>query len=113
MEIWFTQAERMRLLEAGAKALDDEAIIPIARLFQPDGPGVWLVGELDPGNTGIAYGLADIGVGVPELGSFDLAELAMLRGALNLSVERDLAFVPRATLAELGRWATAAGRIVR
>ncbi|MEG3172142.1 DUF2958 domain-containing protein [Sphingomonas sp. ZB1N12] len=113
MKTWFTQPERARLLDAGANALDDEAIIPMARLFQPDGPGVWLVGELDPRNADIAYGLADIGIGVPEIGSFDLAEIATLRGALNLAVERDLSFVPRATLAELGRWATAAGRIVR
>lgn len=113
MEHWFTGDERLRLLAAGRSAQEDEDIVPLVRLFQPDGPGVWLLAELDPANPDLAYGLADIGVGMPEAGTFSLSEIASLRGALNLGVERDAAYVPRASLAELGRWAAGAGRIVR
>lgn len=113
MRDWFTNDERERLIAAGRLQADDDAIVPLARLFQPDGPGVWLVGELDPDDPDRAYGLADMGVGTPEMGTFSLSEIADLRGALNLPVERDVAFSPHATLAEIGRWATAAGRIVR
>ncbi len=113
MKTWFNDNERERLLDAGAKGLADEWIVPLVRLFQPDGTGVWLIGELDPGDADLAYGLADIGIGVPEVGLFSLAEIADLRGALNLAVERDAGFVPGVNLAELARRATAAGRIVR
>ena len=113
MKEWFTDDERERLIAVGEQSLTDENIIPLIRLFQPDGSGVWLIGELDPADADFAYGLADIGVGAPEAGTFSLTEIASLRGALNLAVERDLAFVPRATLAELARWSSAAGRIVQ
>ena len=113
MDRWFTDDERTRLLAAGRLGLDDDAIVPQVRLFQPDGAGVWLIGELDPARPDLAYGLADIGVGAPEVGTISLTEVAGLRGALNLAVERDIAFRPAASLAVLARWATAAGRIVR
>ncbi len=113
MEEWFSADERRQLLEAGASGSADEVIIPRVRLFQADGPCVWLIGEIDPSDPDLAYGLVDLGVGAPEIGLFSLLDVATIRGALNLGVERDRAFVPRATLADLYRWASATGRIVR
>lgn len=110
---WFTADERARLTDAARMGLADEAITPLVRLFQPDGPGVWLIGEIDPADPDLAYGLADIGVGAPELGTFSLDEIATLRGALNLAVERDAGFAPGVDLATLARSGSAAGRIVR
>lgn len=112
MEHWFSEEERERLLELGRLGLPDQALIPSVRLFQPDGPGIWIIGELDPSNVEMAYGLADIGVGMPEPGAFSLSEIASLRGRLGLAVERDLSFVPRLSLADLHLLASAAGRIV-
>ena len=40
----------------------------------------------------ILFGLADLGMGCPELGSFSLAELAALRLPFGLRIERDLYF---------------------
>lgn len=113
MENWIGAFDRERLIEAGRRGLTDEELVPLVRLFQPDGAGVWLIAELDAADPSLAYGLADFGMGTPETGTFSLAEIGELRGALNLAVERDLAYVPRASLADMARWATAAGRILR
>lgn len=112
MQEWFTEEERALMLARGAERPDDTVTPPIARLFQPDGPGVWLLSELDPDNPDRAYGLCDLGFGAPELGDFSLEELAKMRGPLGLPVERDRAFRPRFVLDELARLAVIAGRIV-
>ncbi len=113
MDNWIGELERERLIAAGRQGLADEELVPLVRLFQPDGPAVWLIAELDAADPSLAYGLADLGLGTPEIGVFSLADIANMRGALNLPVERDLAFAPHANLADLARWATAAGRILR
>ncbi len=115
MQHWFTDAERIALASQGAAVGDDddEAAVPLVRLFQPDGTAAWLVSELDPHDGNMAYGLADLGQGVPEVGTFRLSDLALIRGRLGLRVERDRSFGPGATLGQHARAATAAGRIVR
>lgn len=40
------------------------------------------------------FGLADLGFGCPELGSFALFELEAIRLPLGLGIERDIAFDP-------------------
>ena len=110
---WFTDDEMKFLLEAGRAHLEDDELIPLVFLFQPDGPGVWLVAEIDADEPDLAYGLGDIGQGAPEIGTFSLTELTELKGRLGLAVERDLSFQPGRSLAEYARIAAAAGRIVR
>lgn len=61
---------------------------PVVKLFVPWGAATWLASECDPG--GIAFGLADMGFGSPELGSFDLQELADILGPGGLRIEQDL-----------------------
>ncbi len=112
MQEWFSEEERALMLARGAERPDDIVTQPIARLFQPDGPGVWLLSELDPDDPDRAYGLCDPGLGAPELGDVSLRELAEMRGPLGLAVERDRAFRPRLALDELARLAVIAGRIV-
>ena len=75
MENWIGAAERQRLIEAGHRGLSDEELVPLVRLFQPDGAGVWLIAELDAIDPTLAYGLADLGMGAPETGTFSLAEI--------------------------------------
>ena len=71
---------------------------PVVKLFTPDGPCTWLLSEIDPANHDIAFGLADLGMGCPELGSVRISELQSVRGKLGLPVERDLYFTPSKTL---------------
>ena len=62
------------------------------KLFTPDGGWTWYIAEYDPENDicfGLVHGLET------ELGSFSLAELREIRGALGLPVERDIHFTPR------------------
>ena len=84
---------------------------PVVKLFTPDGACTWLLTELDPEEPDIAFGLCDLGMGCPELGSVRLSELEALRGRLGLPVERDRHFAPERTLSAFAREATACGTI--
>lgn len=85
-----------RELQDGGKAEAD--FIPVVKLFTPDAGCTWLLTELDPDDPDIAFGLCDLGLGFPELGSVSLTEIAGIRGRLGLPVERDLHFAPTKTL---------------
>jgi len=54
------------------------------------------------------FGLADVGFGCPELGSFSLLELASVRLPYHLTIERDLDF---ASDQPISRWAETARRL--
>ena len=60
----------------------------VAKFFTPDGSASWFITE---GNlqTGMLFGLCDLGFGFPELGYITLQELEETRGRLGLPVERD------------------------
>lgn len=80
--------------------------LPVLKLFSPVGAATWIVTEMDAdGDT--LFGLADLGFGCPELGSFSLAELSSVRLPFGLSIERDEHFEP---LAPLSVWADTARR---
>ena len=87
----FTKAQHDRLLANGRNRDRDHA--PVVKLFTPDAACTWLLSEIDPENPDLAFGLCDLGIGCPELGSVSLAELGALRGRLGLPVERDRHFV--------------------
>ncbi|MER9414032.1 DUF2958 domain-containing protein [Mesorhizobium sp. M0589] len=71
---------------------DEIDFVPVVKLFTPDAGATWLLTEIDPEDPDIAFGLCDLGLGFPELGSVSLTELAAVRGRLGLPVERDLHF---------------------
>ena len=101
-----TKALRQALLANGAHrdGLDRDPV-PVAKFFNPCGAAT-LATELDAdGDT--LFGLADLGFGCPELGSFSLAELAGVRLPFGLRIERDLHF---STTHRLSAWAEAARR---
>jgi Protein of unknown function (DUF2958) len=89
-------------MQAGALEPDPA---PVVKFFNPIGAATWLATELDAdGDT--LFGLADLGFGCPELGSFSAREIAQLRLAGGLSIERDLYFssdVPLSIWAEIAR----------
>jgi hypothetical protein len=84
---------------------------PVVKLFTPDAAATWLLSELDPEDQDIAFGLCDLGLGFPELGSVSLKEIAALRGRLNLPVERDRSFTATYPLSVYAHAAWAAGHI--
>lgn len=86
-------------------------VLPVVKFFNPCGPATWLAAELDEdGDT--LFGLADLGFGCPELGSFSLSELAGVRLSFGLAIERDEHFDPRAPLSVGADTARAAGSIL-
>lgn len=78
--------------------------VPLVKLFNPMGAATWLATELDA-DCDTLFGLADLGFGCPELGSFSLSEIASVRLPFGLRIERDLAFT---TPFPLSRWADTA-----
>ena len=91
---------------------DELDFFPVVKLFTPDANCTWLLSELDPSDADLAFGLCDLGLGYPELGSVRISELEAVRGPLGLAVERDLYFAPCKSLATYADDARAAGRIV-
>src|SRR5215813_9995896 len=95
--------------ETGEEKLD---FMPLVKLFTPDAGCTWLLTEIDPDDPDIAFGLCNLGMGHPELGSVSLSELASVRGPLKLPIERDLHFVPLKTISAYANEARAAGGIL-
>lgn len=65
--------------------------IVIAKFFDPSGAGTWFATEYNPVD-GMFFGYVTLfGLGSPEdeWGSFSLAELESVRGAMGLGIERD------------------------
>lgn len=93
-------------VNADRSAASDHDPAPVVKFFNPLGAATWLATELyDDGDT--LFGLADLGFGCPELGTFSLSELAGVYLPFGLGIERDIAF---ATTARLSVWADTARR---
>ena len=105
-----TKTQRERLL-ANCRN-HDQNHRPVVKLFDPCGAATWLFTELDPEDGDTLFGLADLGHGTPELGYSSLVEIASIRSAFGLGIERDLYFEPRHSLSVYAEAARAAGRIV-
>lgn len=106
-------AARELLLRNGALSAAGQDIDPhpVVKLFTPDGGATWLLTELDPAEPEIAFGLCDLGMGCPELGYVNLAEIRAVRGKLGLPVERDRHFVADRPLSAYARDAAQDGAI--
>lgn len=99
---------RLAALARGEREPDPR---PLLKLFNPLGAATWLATELAAdGDT--LFGLADLGFGCPELGSFSLAEIERLRLPYGLAIERDVAFSTRFTLSTWADWSRRAGSIL-
>ena len=94
-----TQCQTFDLLRNGKANRDDaKDYEPVVKLFTPWANATWLLTELSPDDPDIAFGLCDLGLGLPELGYVSLAELRNLRGPGGLTVERDLSLKADKTL---------------
>jgi len=94
MTVIITADQRAQMLANGALSATGKDIdpYPVVKLFTPDAGATWLLTELDPDDPDIAFGLCDLGMGFPELGSVSLSEITSVRGPMGLPVERDLHF---------------------
>lgn len=93
---------RERLLSNGRLPVSD--LPPIVKFFNPAGAGAWLATEL-ASDEDTLFGIADLGFGCPEIGSFSLTELESIKLPFGLRIERDLGF---STEHALSVWAEAA-----
>jgi Protein of unknown function (DUF2958) len=113
-----TEAQRAQLIDNGRRqaavkgTADQLDLWPVVKLFNPCGAAIWLLTELDPDDATVAWGLCDLGMGFPEVGTLSLEELAAYRGPFGLGIERDLHFKARAPISAYIKAASKAGIIV-
>ncbi len=108
-----TDEQRAQLLANGRITAEggDHDPQPV-KLFTPDAHATWLLTELDPEDGDTAFGLCDIGIGAPELGTVRISELTSIVGPLKLPIERDLYFIAKRSLSDYARLARATGSII-
>jgi hypothetical protein len=106
---------KRRLLKQGqirAEGKDTKDVMPLVKLFCAWSAARWLLSELDPDDPDIAFGLCDLGLGFPELGSVSVAELEAIQGPMGLRVERALGWRPQKTLIAYAEEADREQRII-
>tara|TARA_Y100000114_G_scaffold81654_1_gene75308 strand:- start:1692 stop:2015 length:324 start_codon:yes stop_codon:yes gene_type:complete len=88
----FTQQQKKKL-NSNSKKHDGIAYV---KLFNPSGGQTWYISETENHeDTLIGYGLADLGLGFPEIGTFNLDEITEMKyPPFGLKVERDKWFKP-------------------
>lgn len=110
----FTTADQHAQLLANGEARAAGRIIdplPVVRLFTPDAHAIWLLAALDPADGDTAWGLIDLGIGMPELGTTKLSDLAAIVGPRKRPIQRDLHFRALRPLSEYVRLAQLNGSI--
>lgn len=108
-----TAEQRAQLLAVGAARAAGQAVDPqpAVRLFTPDAHAIWLLAALDPADDDTAWGLIDLGIGRPELGTVKLSDLADIVGPQRRPVLRDLYFRAARPLSEYVQLAQRDGSI--
>lgn len=108
-----TSDERTQLLANGAARAAGQSIdpLPVVRLFTPDAHATWLLAALDPADGDTAWGLIDLGIGMPELGTVKLSDLAGIVGPRQQPIQRDLYFRASRLLSAYVRLAQTDGSI--
>ena len=109
-----TDQARAQLLANGRGRAAGLAIdpLPVVRLFTPDAHATWLLASLDPADGDTAWGVMDVGIGMPELGQIKLSDLASIVGPNKQPVMRDRYFKAVRPLSEYLRLAQENGSIV-
>ncbi|MDC6176145.1 DUF2958 domain-containing protein [Ralstonia solanacearum] len=102
-----TDNQRAQLLANGLARAAGQPIDPwpVVRLFTPDAHATWLLAALDPADGDTAWGLIDLGIGMPELGTVKLSDLEGIVGPSQQPIQRDLYFRASRALSEYGRQA--------
>ncbi|MBS0502039.1 MAG: DUF2958 domain-containing protein [Proteobacteria bacterium] len=113
-EPFTTDQERAQLLAHGKDRAAGLAIdpFPVVRLFTPDAHATWLLVSLDPADGDTAFGLIDLGISMPELGTVKLSDLASILGPNKMPVRRDRYFQAACPLSEYLRLAEENGSFI-
>lgn len=112
MTLLITDEQRAQLLANGRVRIEERTnLVPVVRLFTPDAHATWLLVSLEPEDGDTAYGLCDVGVGMPELGTVRLSELTSVVGPLSRPIVCDRYFAARRSLSEYLRLAVENGSI--
>ncbi|HCI2706171.1 TPA: DUF2958 domain-containing protein [Pseudomonas aeruginosa] len=113
MTMLIADDDRIRLLVNGQARADGQETdpLPVVRVFTPDAHLTWLLAALDPADGDTAYGLIDLGLGMPALGTVKLSDLASIVGPRKQPVMRDRYFQPTRRLSEYLRLAEENGSI--
>lgn len=98
--------QRQRPVQGTKQEIDFE---PVVRLYLPFSNCSWLLSEME--TPEVAFGLCDLDMGFPELGSVYLPELEELR-VQGLRVLQDVDFKPRMTISRYADEARRKGGIV-
>lgn len=108
-----TDEQRARLLANGEARAIGQCIdpLPVVRLFTPDAHVTWLLVSVDPADGDTCWGLIDLGIGMPDLGTVQLSALASIMGPNKQPVMRDRYFQAARPLSEYVRLAQANGSI--
>lgn len=108
-----TEDERRQLLAHGQARAASQTIDPwpVVRLFTPDAHATWLLAALDPADGDTAFGLIDLGLGMPELGQIKLSDLASIVGPRQQPVMRDRFYKAVRPLSEYLRLAQEDGTV--
>ncbi|MCI4004737.1 DUF2958 domain-containing protein [Dickeya dianthicola] len=108
-----TANERAQLLANGEARAAGQNIdpLPVVRLFTPDAHVTWLLAVLDPADGDTAWGLIDLGIGMPELGTVKLSDLEGIVGPHQQPIRRDLYFRASRPLSEYVRLSQIEGSI--
>lgn len=97
--VFLTDQQRSEMLANGAARARGDAAdpMPVVKLHTLDAHAAWLLTELaDDGDT--AFGLIDMGLGMPELGHVRLSMLAAIVGPNQIPVRVDPHFKPQRPL---------------
>ena len=108
-----TADQRAQLLANGAARAAGQSIdpMPVVRLFTPDAHATWLLAALEPADGDTAWGLIDLGIGMPDLGMVKLSDLAAIVGPRQKPILRDQYFHASRPLSEYVRLAQIDGSI--
>lgn len=108
-----TTEQHSKLLENGQEGQSDPEFdpVPVVKIFNPIGSATWLITEIDPNDNDRAFGLCDLGLGMPELGYISITELEQIRVGPNMRLERDMYWNPKKKLSEYAESARNAGSI--
>jgi len=98
-------ANHEKVVASGGEA----SLKPVVKYFSPVGGATWLITDVD--DDGILFGLADLGLGSPELGYVSLKELEEVQLGFGLGIERDLNFEADKTVGEYAAEARELGYI--
>ena len=109
-----TAEQQAQLLAVGAARAAGRSIdpMPVVRLFTPDAHAIWLLTALDPVDADTAFGLIDLGIGMPELGTVKLSDLESIVGPRKQPVMRDRYFQAARPLSEYLRLAQENGSVL-